>query len=57
MKWITRENAKADCIACPSLIRRFVFARDDRRKIEFESPVYDALDAWCQHRLRGSGRQ
>jgi hypothetical protein len=146
MKWVTRENAKVDRIACPWLIRRFIdpdaefayvpadevmsvaereraipydvpgvelghvdgrcsfesillkhgltedaalvevgkivhaadvpadidavpegrglraiahgfsllFGRDDRRKLELESPVYDALYAWCQSRLAGS---
>ena len=146
MKWVTRENAKVDRIACPWLIRRFIdpdaefvyvpadevtsvaereaaipydvpgvelghvdgrcsfesimlkhglmedaalvevgkivhaadvpadidtvpegrglraiahgfsllFGRDDRTKIELESPVYDALYAWCQGRLAGS---
>jgi hypothetical protein len=149
MKWITRENAKVDRIACPWLIRRFIdedaeflyvpadevavvaeregaipydvpdvelghvdgrcsfesfmlkygltanaalvevarmvhaadvsadidtipegrglkaiahgfsllFGRDDRKKIELESPMYDALYAWCQHRLEGSHRE
>lgn len=144
MKWVTRENAKVDRIACPWLIRRFIdkaaeflyvpadevravaeregaipydvagvelghvdgrcsfesilvkyglandaalvevakivhaadvaadidtapegpglkaiahgfsllFGRDDQRKIELESPLYDALYAWCQHRLQ-----
>jgi hypothetical protein len=148
MKWVTRENAKVDRIACPWLIRRFIdndaeflyvpadevpavaeregaipydvpgvelghvggrcsfesimlkyrltgnaalvevakivhaadvsadietapegrglraiahgfsllFGRDDRKKIELESPMYDALYAWCQHRLEGSHR-
>jgi hypothetical protein len=148
MKWVTRENAKVDRIACPWLIRRFIdkdaeflyvpavevpavaeregaipydvsgvelghvdgrcsfesimlkygltgnaalvevakivhaadvsadidtapegrglkaiahgfsllFGRDDRQKIELESPMYDALYAWCQHRLEGSHR-
>jgi hypothetical protein len=146
MKWVTRENAKVDRIACPWLIRRFIdpdaefvyvpadevmsvaereraipydvpgvelghvdgrcsfesimlkyglmedaalvevgkivhaadiladidavpegrglkaiahgfsllLGRDDRRKLELESPVYDALYAWCQGRLAGS---
>jgi hypothetical protein len=146
MKWVTRENAKVDRIACPWLIRRFIdkdaeflyvpagevpavaeregaipydvpgvelghvdgrcsfesillkyglsrdaalvevakivhaadvsadidtvpegrglkaiangfsllFGRDDQKKIELESPVYDALYAWCQHRIEGS---
>jgi hypothetical protein len=148
MKWVTRENAKVDRIACPWLIRRFIdkdaeflyapadevpavaeregaipydvsgvelghvdgrcsfesimlkyrltgdavllevakivhaadvsadidtvpegrglkaiahgfsilLGRDDRTKIELESPMYDALYAWCQHRLRGPQR-
>jgi hypothetical protein len=148
MKWVTRENAKVDRIACPWLIRRFIdkdaeflyvpadevpavaereraipydvagvelghvddrcsfesimlkygltgnaalvevakivhaadvladidtapegrglkaiahgfsllFGRHDRSKIELESPMYDALYAWCQHRLEGSHR-
>ena len=148
MKWVTRENAKVDRIACPWLIRRFIdkdaeflyvpadevpavaeregaipydvsgvelghvdgrcsfesimlkygltanaalvevakivhaadvsadidtvpegrglkaiahgfsllFGQDDRKKIELESPMYDALYAWCQHRLEGSHR-
>jgi hypothetical protein len=148
MKWVTRENAKVDRIACPWLIRRFIdkdaeflfvpvdevtavaeregaipydvsgvelghvdgrcsfesimlkygltknaslvevarivhaadvsadidkvpegrglkaiahgfsllLGRDDQKKIELESPMYDALYAWCQHRLEGSHR-
>ena len=146
MKWVTRENAKVDRIACPWLIRRFVdpkpeflfvptgevlevaaregaipfdvngaelghvdgrcsfesillkydlsgdpalvalakivhaadvsadidtvpeghglkaiahgfshlFGRDDRKKIELESPMYDALYAWCQEQVKSS---
>jgi hypothetical protein len=146
MKWVTRENAKVDRIACPWLIRRFIdedaeflyvpadnviavaeregaipydvsgvelghvdgrcsfesimlkyglagdaalvevakivhaadvsadidsipegrglkaiahgfsllFGRDDHKKIELESPIYDALYAWCQHRVQDS---
>jgi hypothetical protein len=27
-----------------------LFGRDDHKKIELESPMYDALYAWCQHR-------
>ena len=146
MKWVTRENAKVDRIACPWLIRRFVdpkgeflyvptsevlevakregaipfdvkgaelghidgrcsfesimlkydlsgdpalvalakivhaadvsadldsvpegrglkaiahgfshlFGRDDHRKIELESPLYDALYAWCQEQVKSS---
>ena len=148
MKWVTRENAKVDRIACPWLVRRFIdkdaeflyvpadevpavaeregaipydvsgvelghvdgrcsfesimlkygltgnavlvevakivhaadvsadidtapegrglkaiahgfsllLGQDDRTKIELESPMYDALYAWCQHRLEGSQR-
>jgi hypothetical protein len=144
MKWVTRENAKVDRIACPWLIRRFVdpkgeflfvpatdvqavaaregaipfdvkgvelghvdgrcsfesimlkynllgdpalvalakivhaadvsadidtvpegrglkaiahgfshlLGRDDRKKIELESPLYDALYAWCQEQVK-----
>ena len=146
MKWVTRENAKVDRIACPWLIRRFIdpaaefvyvpsdevmsvaerdgaipydvpgvelghvdgrcsfesillkydlsgdpalvalakivhaadvsadldsvpegrglkaiahgfshlFGRDDRKKIELESPMYDALYAWCQEQVKTS---
>ena len=146
MKWVTRENAKVDRIACPWLIRRFVdpkgeflfvptgevltvaeregaipfdvkgaelghvdgrcsfesimlkhhlsgdpalvalakivhaadvsadidtvpegrglkaiahgfshlFGRDDQKKIELESPMYDALYAWCQEQVKTS---
>jgi hypothetical protein len=146
MKWVTRENAKVDRIACPWLIRRFVdadgeflfvptgdvltvavregaipfdvkgaelghvdgrcsfesimlkynllgdpalialakivhaadvsadidtvpegrglkaiahgfsnlFGPDDRKKIELESPMYDALYAWCQEQVKTS---
>jgi hypothetical protein len=147
MKWVTRENAKVDRVACPWLIRRFIdrdaeflyvpadqvravaaresaiaydvpgvelghvdgrcsfvsimleydltrdpalvalsrivhaadvsadidtapegwglkaiahgfsllFGLDDRKKIELESPMYDALYAWCQNRIEGLG--
>ncbi len=89
MKWVTRENASVDRIACPWLIRRFIdpdaeflyaprdqvlevaerdsahsyegpglyaIARgfallhgtDDHEKIRLETPMYDALYAWCQ---------
>ena len=146
MKWVTRENAKVDRIACPWLIRRFIdanaeflfvppgevlavaaregaipfdvkgvelghvdgrcsfesimlkynlmgdqalvalakivhaadvapdlhsspegpglkaiahgfshlFGRDDQKKIELESPMYDALYAWCQEQVKTS---
>ena len=37
MKWVTREGAKTDRVACPWL----------------ESPVYDALYAWCQAKAAG----
>ena len=33
-----------------------LFGRDDQKKIELESPMYDALYAWCQHRLEGPQR-
>jgi hypothetical protein len=148
MKWVTRENAKVDRIACPWLIRRFVdkdaeflyvpaeevravaeregaipydisgvelghvdgrcsfesimlkhglmgdtalvelakivhaaddsadidtapegrglkaiahgfsllLGRDDQKKIELESPMYDALYSWCRHRVDASHR-
>lgn len=29
-----------------------VFGKDDQRKLELEAPLYDALYAWCQHKLR-----
>jgi hypothetical protein len=29
-----------------------VFGTDDHRKLELEMPLYDALYAWCQHKLR-----
>src|SRR6266513_2704751 len=93
MKWITRQNANVDRIACPWLIKRFVdqdaeflyvpanevmavaaregatpydvknvelghvdgrcgfelvHGMDDHRKIQLETPMYDALYAWCQ---------
>jgi hypothetical protein len=28
-----------------------VFGRDDRKKIDLEAPMYDALYAWCQRRV------
>jgi hypothetical protein len=28
-----------------------VFGRNDSRKLELQAPVYDALYAWCQHKL------
>ncbi len=33
-----------------------LFGRDDQKKIELESPMYDAIYAWCQHRLEGRHR-
>src|SRR6266545_2585733 len=93
MKWVTRENANVDRIACPWLIRRFIdteaeflfvprervlevaaaegahsydaagaeythrdgkcsFAllhgNKDHHKLDMETPMYDALYAWCQ---------
>jgi hypothetical protein len=32
-----------------------VHGRDDRKKIELETPMYDALYAWCQHQVASSG--
>jgi hypothetical protein len=29
-----------------------VFGRDDQKKIELESPMYDALYAWCQEQVK-----
>ena len=106
MKWVTRENAKVDRIACPWLIRRFIdpdarflyvpadevmavaeregaipydvpedidtasegqglkaiahgfsllFGKEDAKKIELETPMYDALYAWCRKRVELSG--
>ncbi len=40
MKWITRENANVDRIACPGLIKRFV------------DPEAEFL-AWCQKKAQG----
>ncbi|MBI1929309.1 chromate resistance protein [Candidatus Poribacteria bacterium] len=75
MKWVTRENANVDRIACPWLIKRFIdkeaeflfvprdkvlktiafgFAltvKDDHRKIELETPMYDGLYEWCKCEL------
>jgi hypothetical protein len=31
-----------------------LFGRDDQRKIELESPMYDALYAWCQEQVKTS---
>ena len=31
-----------------------LFGRDDRKKIELESPMYDALYAWCQEQVKTS---
>jgi hypothetical protein len=39
MKWITRKNANVDRIACPRLI-------------QLETPMYDALYAWCQEQVK-----
>ena len=60
MKWITRANANVDRAACPWLINGFVdpdaeflfvsalHGAADHEKIRPESPMYDALYAWCQ---------
>jgi hypothetical protein len=29
-----------------------LLGRDDRRKIDLETPIYDALYAWCEHWAR-----
>jgi hypothetical protein len=29
-----------------------LWTMDDQRKIELESPLYDALYAWCQERVK-----
>jgi hypothetical protein len=29
-----------------------LFGRDDQRKIDLETPMYDALYAWCEHWAR-----
>ena len=31
-----------------------LFGRDDQKKIELESPMYDALYAWCQEQVKTS---
>jgi hypothetical protein len=31
-----------------------LLGRDDRKKIELESPMYDALYAWCQEQVKTS---
>ena len=31
-----------------------LFGRDDQKKIELESPMYDALYAWCQEQVKAS---
>jgi hypothetical protein len=33
-----------------------VHGADDHRKIELESPLYDALYAWCQHEVARASR-
>ena len=52
MKWVTREKGRG----LKAIAHGFslLLGRDDRTKIELESPMYDALYAWCQHRLEGS---
>ncbi len=29
-----------------------LLGKDDHRKVELETPMYDALYAWCQHKLQ-----
>jgi hypothetical protein len=31
-----------------------LFGRDDQKKIALESPMYDALYAWCQEQVKTS---
>jgi hypothetical protein len=33
-----------------------VFGRDNTKKIELETPLYDAPYAWCQHQMVSAGR-
>jgi hypothetical protein len=33
-----------------------VHGEEDHRKIELESPMYDALYAWCQHEVARAGK-
>ncbi len=59
MRWITREKAKVDRVACPRLIQKFIDpqaefvflpANTDWAHIK-DAMVYDALYAECQRRV------
>jgi hypothetical protein len=49
MKWVTREKAKADRIACPWLIAHF----DDMR---IQSPLCDRLYKYCELKTGQPGK-
>lgn len=58
MKWVTREKARVDRIACPWLIRRFIdqAAADDHDNMAKQFPAYDALYAYCRAHAAGARR-
>jgi hypothetical protein len=39
IKWVTREKAKVDRIACPWLIKKFVDSKPDDNKTEHSSDI------------------
>ncbi len=49
MKWVTREGAKTDRVACPWLITRFIDADHVlSAELRLQFPLYDALYAYCR---------
>ena len=56
MKWVTREKARVDRIACPWLISALAtgfqaMAKDDHDNMAKQFPAYDALYAYCRSTL------
>lgn len=65
MKWVTRQGAQTDRVACPWLIGKFIdrqaiahgfaaICRHEHGTLDLEFPGYDARYAWC--RAKASGR-
>jgi hypothetical protein len=62
-KIVHAADVSADIDTCPegrglkAIAHGFalVHGKDDHRKIELETPMYDALYAWCQRKAQGEG--
>jgi hypothetical protein len=51
MKWITGANAESAGLSAIARGFALLHGLADHKKIRLETPMYDALYAWCQSRL------